>query len=273
MFRTKVVALAVLTVFLASVAMVGVVSAQGETNSYYAYITLMGYQQVAQPGASIQVGGMLNTWPATSGINGPVKVYAQRVALAHDVKKPLEPVLMTTDADWNSGWASISFKDPGDYYVYAVFDGATGADGNYYRPSQSGMMEVKVTNQVAPIKMHKPTVLFLQAFGADHQQVLLGSTINVAGQLRSWDSKGNWDSESTVGKTMSVYYQYKKSDTDAWSAPALIKTASQVYGGGYSVDYTPSAAGHYRFQATFAGDKWFDPSASNYVDILVKTPT
>ncbi|MGZ4851627.1 MAG: hypothetical protein ACXV3D_00360 [Halobacteriota archaeon] len=49
-------------------------------------------------------------------------------------------------------------------------------------------MEVKVTNQLAPIKMHKPTLLFLQAFDTDHLQVPLASTINVAGQLRSFDS-------------------------------------------------------------------------------------
>ncbi|MGZ4846263.1 MAG: hypothetical protein ACXV2B_00265 [Halobacteriota archaeon] len=68
---------------------------------------------------------------------------------------------------------------------------------------------------------------------------------------------------------MSAYYQHKISDTDAWSAHLFIQKASEIYAGGYSVSYTPDTAGYYRFQATFAGDKWFGLSASNYVDVLV----
>jgi len=279
--RTKVIAVAIVTVFLASVGAVGVVSAQvTKTPKYDTTLIIMGYGQVTQPGKPINVGGMLfsgtpsdNSWIGAS----TVKIYAQRIGAAsifgNEIGRPSAPVLVATIKayDFFASGTPVTFKQTGDYYVYAVFEGAAGpvtTDGyqNYYRPSQSEKMTVKVTNTPASRLMRNPTLTFALTSAA-HQVAYFGDSITVSGQLRSFTAA------FPQGRTLSVYCQYKRPDSDTWGAPVLI--GKSVYENGYyGVSYKPTQPGYYRFQAKFAGDpawRWggYDASASNYVDVLV----
>ncbi len=279
--RTKVIAVAIVTVFLASVGAVGVVSAQvTKTPKYDTTLIIMGYGQVTQPGKPIEVFGQL--FSGSSGLAGmTVKVYTQRLGttsvFGHEIGRPSRPELVATVNDWGLGTTQktlVSFKERGDYCVYATFDGATGADSNYYRPSQSAKVAVKVTNTPTSLLMRKPTLTFATT-SADHQVAFVGDSFRVGGQLRSFAP--DWASSPTSDKTLSLYYQYKRPGSDTWGTPVLIGTSVYEYGG-YGLEYKLTQPGYYRFQAKFAGDPvWkrggYDASASNYVDVLVKTAT
>ena len=276
--RTKVIALAIVAIFLVSVGAVGVASAQvTKTPEYDTTLIIMGYGQVTQPGKPIDVRGMLFSGDSSVFGAATVKVYAQRLGTAsvfgNEIGRPSKPVLVATTTAYNffASGVSVTLKQTGDYYVYAKFDGALGSvttDGhqNYYRPSQSGMMTVKVTNTPKALLMRNPTLTFAIT-SADHQVAFVGDSIYVGGQLRSFTAA------FPQGRTLSVYCMYKRPDSDTWGAPVLI--GKSVYENGYyGVSYKPTQPGYYRFQAKFAGDPaWrfggYDTSASNYVDVLV----
>jgi hypothetical protein len=273
--RTKVIALAIVTIFLVSVGAVGVASAQvAKTPEYDTTFLLMGYGQITQPGKPINVDGMLLSDPAGALSDAPVKVYAQRLGatsiFGKEIGSSSEPVLVaTTNAyDFFASGVSVTLKQTGDYYVYAKFEGKTDAESStYYRPSQTGMLSVKVTNTPKSLLMRNPTFTFART-SAYHQVAFVGDSIYVNGQLRSFTAPG-----FPHGKTLQVYCQYKRPDSDTWGAPVLVgKTAYN--GGFYEFQYKPTQPGYYRFQTKFAGDpvwKWggYDASASNYVDVLV----
>jgi len=280
--RTKVITLAVLAVLLASVGAVGFASAQVDNtyNTYDTTLIIVGNGQVTQPGTPINVGMQL--FSGMSSLGGmTVKVYTQRLGMTsvfgEVIGRPASPVLVATVNPWIG--TSVSFKQEGVYAVFAVFEGAKGpvtTDGkaDYYRPSQSEKMTVKVTSTRTSLLMRKPTLTFATT-NADQQVSFVGDSFLVGGQLRSFGT--NSQLLNVEGKTLSVYCQYKRPDSDSWGAPVLI--GKSVYENGYyGVQYKPTQPGYYRFQAKFAGDpvwRWggFDASASNYVDVLVKTAT
>jgi hypothetical protein len=284
-FRTKMIALAVFAVFLASVGAANVASA-GTNNLYLHDTTLVitGYGQITQPGKPIPVGGML--FSGSSPIAGmTVKVYAQRLGtfslFGTEIGRPSAPVLVATaTTDVNGFWGSIttssvSLSQQGDYYVYAVYEGAY-ANSNYYYPSQSEMMAVKVTKVPTSLILRKPTLTLCYDTSNDYQAVFLGDSIHLGTSLRSF---GNTAQEGGVvwNKPLSLYYQYKRPDSDTWSAPVLI--AKDIYRpGGLSFVYKPTQEGYYRFQVKFAGDPTskmigYDASASNYVKVFALRPT
>jgi hypothetical protein len=273
--RTKVIALAVLAVFLASVGAANVASAQDENNasSYDTTLMIGAIKQVTKPGESISVVGHLGsgTYVITNKApNGAiVKVYQQRRGLTsvfgREIGRASTPVLVATATTTSTGvwYASLTFKQPGDYYVYATFDGATDA-GSDYRPSQSGMMAVKVTNM--PERMlRQPTDARLSC---DEQVAFAGES----GQLTGFINSGfEW---VYTGRT-SLYCQFKAPGSDVWGAPALVSTSKNPPAPSWTYTFTQS--GYYRFQMKYAGDPvWkmggYDASTSNYVDVLVTTP-
>jgi hypothetical protein len=271
--RTKVIALAIVTVFLVSVGAVGVASAQvAKTPEYDTTLIILGQNPATQPGTPIRVVGQLFAGDDYSWIGtAKVKIYSQRLGatsiFGNEIGRPSEPVLVatTTAYDFFASGVSVTFKQTGDYSVYATFDGAVGADSNYYRPSQSEKMAVKVTNAPA-ILTRNPTFTWMVTSATDHQVASVGDSFNLGGQLRSWAPAG-----FPNGRTVSVYYQYKRPDSNTWGAPVLIGKSLSI---NYGVSYKPTQPGYYRFQAKFAGDpvwRWggYDGSASNYVDVLV----
>jgi len=284
-FRTKLIALAVFAVFLASVGAASVASA-GTNNLYLHDTTLVitGYGQITQPGKPIPVGGML--FSGSSPIAGmPVKVYAQRLGtfsvFGSEIGRPSAAVLVATAmTDVNGFWGSttapsLSFDRQGDYYVYAVYEGAY-ANSNYYYPSQSEMMAIKVTKVPTSLILRKPTLTICYDTSNDYQAVFLGDSVHLGTSLRSFGNTGQ-DGGSVWNKPLSLYYQYKRPDSDTWSSPALI--AKDIYRpGGLSFVYKPTQEGYYSFQVKFAGDPtWriggYDASASNYVKVIAVTPT
>jgi hypothetical protein len=275
------------TVFLASVGAVSVASAQVDNtpHSYDTTLIITGNGQVTQPGKPIVIFGHI----FSGGVRGPavfpygaltgmtVKVYAQRTisVLGREIGRFPNPELVATVKDWGNPTQKtfVSFKQPGDYYVYATFEGAVGADSNYYRPSQSEKVAVKVTNRQTLPFSQKPTLIFATT-SADHQVAFVGDSFRVGGELLTFVPS----IRGVVRETISIYCQYKSSLSNAWGRPELIGTTIVPGGAWYTFDYKPTQPGYYRFQAKFAGDPmWqrggYDASASNYVDVQVKTPT
>lgn len=280
MLKTKVIAVAVLTVFLASVA---VVSVSGQTThpTFNTSLVIYGNGQFTQPGRSITVSGGLNS--GVSHLSGmTVNVYAQRLGTfsINEHVKAKATLVATTTTDEYGSWGydalSVTFKQQGIYGVYATFDGATGPDGNYYSPSKSEIMVVKVTNVPPSLVPHKPTLIFAGTASADHQMAKVGDNVWLFTVLRSFGRTGpafNVGHADLYGKTVALYYQYKSLGSNTWGTPTLVGTG--VSGpADLSFEFKVTQPGYYRFQTTFAGDPWwkvagYDASASNYIDVLV----
>jgi len=282
--RTKVIALAIVTVFLASVGAASIASAQVPRSEHSYDTTLItrqaieqitGPSKVFEPGKGAWVWGELQSG-YVSLPGKTVKVYVQRLGstsiFGREIGRSSAPVLVATTTTSTEGlWAvEVAFNQVGDYQIYATFAGATDeSSSTYYRPSQTGMTNVKVTKLPDELFQRKLTNSWLECNIDNQVTVVHPPYAFFAGHLQS-------GSTEVFNKKVSLYYQYKASASDAWGARQLFAT-SQTGSQDYATavwEFHPSTPGLYRFQMTFAGDpawRWggYGASASNYVDVLV----